>query len=809
MIARARPERQRLQTPRNSPARRAVPSTIVSSIVWNFMRAGTKPNPPREGSRLAELRATLLVAAIAMALACVPELVRSGFYFHDDMQLQYVPLLRAIGEAVADLRLPLLTNETYYGGAIAGEYQHGALSVFHAALCFFLCALKLEPAGLALGVSLAYVGFTAAGAFRLARRFVLAVPLAAAVAWIAALNGFGISWSSWLPSLTGFAWVPWFWWALDRTLKASRSGQGQLSLGVATYGVLAAGWHFAVLMVALIGIYAVCFDRGGRSVASTAKVVLPALLVGTLLATPALACLVEYTRASVRTDYDRSSSTWIVPFSALIGLVMPRSLSTWSLFGSLEPYPNVAMANGVLPTLILPGLLLLLPRAERRRLAPCLVFALLVLVVSMLPSFSRARWSFRWLPLFHLLFGLVAARALASAVDLRAAHTGRLRRILLSPLVWSSIIVCLTLTFHAADLSLAFSGLVVVATAALYEVALRRDAAPLAFAAGIVANLVASPLSGPARDATPHWDFDACAERLGSVGRGRRHVGVYGEGNVINVRERPFGPARGQRPCLLPGNAGLLFSRPFVNGYSPVFPSGLSEILGVSVHGNLQRADALRLLGSWQEPGALLDRWGVEFMTVPDLEEFLPNLERSGWRRLSDLGGAWLFGRPRSVPPPLLESIVPGVTAASVLETRDRLIENRGQAWVYTQAAGKGAYATYAPLTRLVPTRVSETAVEAEVKTGPERASLVLLRRAHFAGYRATLDAEPLRVGRADGVFVAVEIPAERSGLLVVEYRPLGVRSAALSCFALGVLGLGALGMRGFRRPTNGPRRSA
>jgi hypothetical protein len=339
--------------------------------------------------RLCEGAITALVAAVAALMGWVPELVRSGFYFHDDMQLQYVPIIRAIGALVSAHGLPLLTNETWAGGAIAGEYQHGALSAPHVLVCLVLHWAKLTPAATALAVTLVYIAFTAAGAFRLGRRLELSMPLATMVALVASLNGFNIIWSSWLPALTGFAWVPWFWWALDRALRPERPWQGHVALALTTYGLLAAGWHFAVLMAALIGLYVFAFERGSRTWLSAAKLALPGLFVGLLLAVPALACLVEYTRGAVRTDYDHVSSVWSVPLAGLTGLLAPRAFATWNIFGTLAPWPNLVLANGVLPFLILPAALCALPAAARRKLLPLLAFALFVLVLALLPSFSR------------------------------------------------------------------------------------------------------------------------------------------------------------------------------------------------------------------------------------------------------------------------------------------------------------------------------------------------------------------------------------------------------------------------------------
>jgi hypothetical protein len=356
------------------------------------------------------------------------------------------------------------------------------------------------------------------------------------------------------------------------------------------------------------------------------------------------------------------------------------------------------------------------------------------------------------------------------------------------------------------DLRLAIGAAATLASALLYQLGPRWHAVPAILTAGVALNLLAAPLSDPTRDVTPRWSFDACTTLMGDVGRGRRHIGIYAVDNVIDAK---VSPVRGRLPCLLPGNSGLLFGRPFVNGYSPVLPSGFHEILGMSVHGDLEPDAAHRLLGPWSEPGSLLDRWGVEFITIPDLPKRLKELEQSGWRRNAEQAGAWLLSKLRSEPLPLIEGIVPGATAATVGETASQLAANRGHEWVYTRAAKATRFATPASL---VLTHSSEIRIEADVSTAPgEEPALVLVRRAFFPGYEATLSGAPLRLGRADGVFVAVEVPAGRSGKLVIEYRPLGVRAGGVVAFTLGAFGLllclwvahGARLLRG-RRHSNG-----
>ncbi len=184
------------------------------------------------------------MAAFAASLAGLPELLRPGFYFQDDMQSQYVPLFEELGRSWARGELPLVTDSTWAGGAIAGEYQHGAFSLVHVCLALASHALRLNAVWLSLLLTTSYVAITAGGAYQLALHYRVSRALALSVALIAALNGFDIYFSSWLPALTR-----------------------------------------AAALVTLA----------------------PPLVAGTLLSAPALLCFLEYASASPRRDFSASS----------------------------------------------------------------------------------------------------------------------------------------------------------------------------------------------------------------------------------------------------------------------------------------------------------------------------------------------------------------------------------------------------------------------------------------------------------------------------------------------------------------------
>src|SRR6185295_5231068 len=91
----------------------------------------------------------------------------------------------------------------------------------------------------------------------------------------------------------------------------------------------------------------------------------------------------------------------------------PNWTVNWTNFGSRgSPHASAELACGlVAPVALFAGL-----ARQRLRLVRQikwdLVLLVIVLVISMLPSANLFRWSFRWLPLVHLVLALCAAEAI-------------------------------------------------------------------------------------------------------------------------------------------------------------------------------------------------------------------------------------------------------------------------------------------------------------------------------------------------------------------------------------------------------------
>src|SRR6476469_1591819 len=236
------------------------------------------------------------------------------------------------------------------------------------------------------------------------------------VAVVAALNGWIICWGAtdWFGALGAFAWLPWAWWAMERALNPQRGRWRFLWPAPFVYLVLTGGFPYTVLMLGLVAAWC-----GVKSLGQTRKVssVLPLLFGGLLglgLAAPAWLALLDYVHGSARAVQDPAQHfQWRVPISALPGFFLPGWTVNWSDFSShLMPHKATELASGLIPPFALLAGLIVFGRNLLRSAKWELALLLIVLILCLLPTANVFRWSFRWLPLVHLVMALCAAEAL-------------------------------------------------------------------------------------------------------------------------------------------------------------------------------------------------------------------------------------------------------------------------------------------------------------------------------------------------------------------------------------------------------------
>src|SRR5437764_5298824 len=93
--------------------------------------------------------------------------------------------------------------------------------------------------------------------------------------------------------------------------------------------------------------------------------------------------------------------------------MLPNWTVNWADFSSrLMPHTATELACGLVPPVALAAGLIVLGRILLRRISWELGLLMTALILSMLPTANVFRWSFRWLPLVHLVLALCAAESL-------------------------------------------------------------------------------------------------------------------------------------------------------------------------------------------------------------------------------------------------------------------------------------------------------------------------------------------------------------------------------------------------------------
>src|SRR5947207_11537512 len=145
------------------------------------------------------------------------------------------------------------------------------------------------------------------------------------------------------------------------------------------------------------------------------------------LSAPACLAILDLVHGSARELQPASAHwEWLVPPGALPGLILPSWTVNWTDFSSrLTPHAASELACGLVPIPILIAGLITHGRELVKKIKWELVLLLLVLLLSMIPTAGLFRWSFRWLPFFHLVLAICAAEALrvrsGSAIPATAA----------------------------------------------------------------------------------------------------------------------------------------------------------------------------------------------------------------------------------------------------------------------------------------------------------------------------------------------------------------------------------------------------
>src|SRR6266542_2441040 len=337
-------------------------------------------------------------------------------FWNDDYELSVLPVFADMARSWSEGNWPILSPYSWVCGNLAGEFQYGTFSVFINAAVILIWKFPLTFPQQAAALSITHLFVLAIGAFLLARDRRFSIPLSTFVALVASLNGWIICWGAtdWFGALGAFTWLPWAWWGAARALDQQRTKWRFLWPAPFVYLVVTGGFPYTVLMLLLLMAW-----LSVKSLVKTRNILsIGPMLVGVALgfglSEPAWLAILDLVQGSARELQSPAAHwQWLVPLAALPGLILPCWTVNWADFSSRYlPHTATELACGlVAPTAIIAGFLWR-GRIVVSQIKWELVLLLVVLLLSMLPTAGLFRWSFRWLPFFHLVLAICAAEVL-------------------------------------------------------------------------------------------------------------------------------------------------------------------------------------------------------------------------------------------------------------------------------------------------------------------------------------------------------------------------------------------------------------
>jgi hypothetical protein len=709
---------------------------------------------------LGAIIAGLIVVVFSLLLLWHDPLV----FWNDDFELSILPVFADVARSWSEGHLPLLSPYCWVCSNLAGEFQYGTFSVFINAAVVLIWKFPLTFSQQAAALSISHLFVLAAGAFLLARDRKLSVPLSIFVALVAALNGWIICWgaSDWFGALGAFAWLPWAWWGLERALDRQRSRWRFLWPAPFVYLVVTGGFPYTVLMLVLLIAWLACRAvalRGGGSIKAmwqrperrespnrdtkvppTLSSILPMLggvALGFGLSAPAWLAILDYVHGSARELQPADAHwQWIVPWRALPGFILPCWTVNWADF-SIHYLPHTAteLACGlVAPAALIAGFIWR-PRMLIRRMKWELILLLIVLLLAMIPTAGLFRWSFRWLPLFHLVLALCAAEVL----QLRPrSPTGSASVLLLTLVTVPMPIFGIAGNYGPAVTWVYFQIAVIWAFCELFlpRMRLRAWAPP----AVTFAVLLATYFCIPPNCGVPKYNLSQQLLDPAPLDRQRLYLSIYPEAESNYRVEKKSGPV-GQ--LARPGSTSMWAGLHFLNGYSPILPAGVAREFDFRIHGEINPHEAEYLVWAQSNSGGLLAQLGVDGLVITCDSGLDPALGPD-WELVTSTGEGGVYHR---IGPSLAR-------VRSVTSIDSRPSEQFAEATVSVIDDSRN-YVT----------------AEVDVPSGSAPA-LLTFSRPYFRGYEARLGNQKVRVDSYRGLFPIVDVPSGSHGTLTLVYRP-------------------------------------
>jgi hypothetical protein len=717
---------------------------------------------------LGALLAGLIVAGFCLVLLWHDPLL----FWNDDYELSILPVFADVARSWSEGALPLLSPYSWVCGNLAGEFQYGTFSIFVNTVVVLIWKFPLTFPQQAAGLSIAHLFVLAMGGYLLARGRKLAPSLSILVALVAALNGWIICWGAtdWFGALGAFAWLPWAWWGMERALDPDRGRFRFLWPAPFVYLVVTGGFPYTVLMLGLVAGWLTV-----RSLGQTRKlaVVLPLLfgvLLGFGLAAPAWLALLDYVHGSARAAQDSAEHfQWRVPGAALPAFILPNWTVNWADFSSrLMPHTATELACGLVSPVALLAGLIAFGRSFVRAIKWELGLLLLVLLLCMLPTANVFRWSFRWLPLLHLVLALCAAESLrlfagsASPAMKRPGVIGFILTLLVIGAGW----------FAGANSTRAVPFIwIALGLAGVWALLETFSARGRALAPPIIAaaSFLATYLCIPPNCGVPKYNLAQELTQPAPLDPQRLYLSVYPapeHAYRLEAHPEPLGTT------VRPGSTSMWGGVRLINGYSPIRPSGVAREFAFAIHGEIRPDVANALLERESGADGILARIGVDGIIVANEVAMNPQPDTE-WELAVTTKEGRVFHRREPFP------VVRSVTA----------LDSRPNEQFATTEISR------------IENRRNRLEADVKVPAGVNPAVLTF-SRPFFSGYRARIGDQELRVDSYRGLIPTIDIPAGTTGRLTMVYRPAWlVRGGSVSILCLGIVAVsGVLAISGKRR---------
>jgi hypothetical protein len=701
-------------------------------------------------------------------------------FWNDDYELSILPVFADMARSWSEGHLPLLSPYSWVCGNLAGEFQYGTFSAFVNTAVILIWKFPLTFPQQAAALSLTHLFVLGMGGYLLARGRNLSSPLSMMVALVSALNGWIICWGAtdWFGALAAFAWFPWAWWSLERALETRRGRWRFLWPAPFVYLLVAGGFPYTVLMLAVLAAWLSLKSLGQTRRLSSIWPVMIGLFLGFGLSAPAWLALLDNVHGSAREAQDSAAHfQWLVPVSSLPGFILSNWTVKWADFSTrLLPHTATEMACGLVPPVALLAGLIICRRALVRQIKWELGLLVLVSIISMLASASVFRWSFRWLPFLHVILALCAAEALrllcgpwAGAITAESAKVAESDKKFSAfsavnnlglwgiGLVALAIVVSMLVrTQGAYAFPFAWITLAIAVAWAVLEKLRRLGLRAWAPAIVTFASLLATYLCIPPNCGVPKYNLDQKLTAAAPLDPERLYLSVYPAPELayrLEKKPEAFGTT------LRIGSTSMWAGVHLLNGYSPVRPSGVAREFDFAIHGEVRPELGHSLLENEGGPEGKLARLGVDGIIVANEFGWVPQPDTEWELAVATEEGRVFHRRGGTL-----------ARARSVTSIDSRRNERFAGADVSRIVSGRN---------RLL----------ADVTVPPNGASALLtISRPFFNGYRAKIGDVSLTVDSYRGLMPTIEIPAGMSGRLTLIYRPWWLiygGAISLSCLVL------------------------